>query len=87
METFVVRITEPAPGSGGGKNELHGVVEHLRSRESRPFQGSNQLLSLLADGVASSKHVLAEQKPDHEARRVVTWRGGSHDQPAKRPAE
>ena len=54
VETFVIRITEPAPGSHGATStELHGVAEHLRSRESRSFRGSNQLLRLLADWLAA----------------------------------
>ena len=54
VETFVVRIAAPALGATGAKpRELHGVVEHLRSKRSDPFRGSEQLLGLLRDGIRS----------------------------------
>ncbi len=64
METFVIRLAEPAPPSHDARSpDLHGVVEHLRSRETRPFRGTDQLLRLLVDGLATPKHVVAEQDP------------------------
>lgn len=48
METFVVRIATPAPAAKDREpRELHGMVEQLRSKQSRPFRGSNELLRLL----------------------------------------
>lgn len=45
METFVVRIWQPAddvPATG-----LHGTVEYVRSATSRPFSGSDELLQII----------------------------------------
>lgn len=60
METFVVRIATPAPAAKDTEpRELHGVVEQLRSKQSRPFRGSNELLRLLA---AEEQHGGDEQR-------------------------
>ena len=48
METFVVRIAIPAAAAKATEpQELHGVVEQLRSKRSHPFRGSEELLRLL----------------------------------------
>jgi hypothetical protein len=54
VETFVIRLTKPAPEADGmTADELRGVIEHLRLKQSRPFRGSDQLLELLTDGLAA----------------------------------
>ena len=45
METFVVRIWQPAdeaPAAG-----LRGTVEYVRAATSRPFSGSAELLQII----------------------------------------
>ena len=60
METFVVRIATPAPGASDIEpRELHGVVDQLRSKQSRPFRGSKELLRLLG---AKTEHEGDEQR-------------------------
>lgn len=62
VETFVVRLIRPAPGAGGlTLGGLHGVVEHLRSKQSLPFRGSDELLRLLTDGLATRTRAEAGQ--------------------------
>lgn len=56
MQTFVVRIVRPAAREKrANPRELHGVVEELRSKQSHPFRGSDELLRLL--GAKPTKHL------------------------------
>jgi len=76
VETFLVRLAPPVPGTTSATpRELHGVVESLRLRRSHPFRGSNQLLRLLSDGLeltqASSCDEPSEMTTDEETDRAM----------------
>lgn len=48
METFLVRVWHPGEDDGAGEGaELKGVVEHVGSRTSAPFKGTEELIVLL----------------------------------------
>ena len=54
VETFVVRLARPAADAGdGAAGELHGVVEHLRWKQSRAFCGNDELLRFLVEGIVT----------------------------------
>lgn len=45
--TFVVRLWGPGEPTGDGPEALRGVVEHVRSGQSKPFRDADALLALL----------------------------------------
>jgi len=50
MQTFLVRVWTPAEGHPGAEPpRLRGVVEHVTTRRSRPFQGEPDLLAFIED--------------------------------------
>ena len=50
MQTFLVRIWIPAASeAGGAPAEIHGMVEHVGSRSSRPFEGEHDLVRFIHD--------------------------------------
>jgi hypothetical protein len=50
MQTFLVRIWTPAAGEAGGAPAgIRGVVEHVGSRQSRPFEGEHDLVRFFQD--------------------------------------
>jgi hypothetical protein len=52
VETFVIRVWTPAEPDHGQRGDLHGLVEHVRLGEQRPFDGGGELLAFLAAAVA-----------------------------------
>ena len=50
MQTFVVRLWEPAGAADAGAELLHGVVEHLGSGLSQTFTDDEELLTFLREG-------------------------------------
>ena len=62
VETFVVRLARPAADAGdGAAGELHGVVDHLRSKQSRAFRGNDELLRFLVEGLAAREPPASSQ--------------------------
>jgi len=62
-----VRIATPVPGAKrSSPRELHGVVEHLRSKQSQPFRRNEQLLRLLSDGLRPNPGAPATTEGDHK---------------------
>ncbi len=58
METFVVRLWEPAEKfevEAQRAPVLHGTVEHVRRMEARPFKDDNELLDLLRAGLEPAR--------------------------------
>jgi hypothetical protein len=54
MQTFLVRIWTPAAGEAGGVPVgIRGVVEHVGTRRSRPFEGEHDLVSFMHDCLQS----------------------------------
>jgi hypothetical protein len=54
MQTFLVRIWTPAAGEAGGVPAgIRGVVEHVGSRSSRPFEGEHDLVRFMQDCLKS----------------------------------
>ncbi len=53
VETFVVRIWQPADGPVD--TELHGTVEYVRSASSRTFSGRDELMEIIEAELASPK--------------------------------
>ena len=49
MQTFVVRLWEPAGARDAGAEMLHGVVEHLGSGLSQTFTNDGELLTFLRE--------------------------------------
>ena len=49
MQTFVVRLWEPAGAPGADVELLHGVVEHLGSGISQTFTNDGELLTFLRE--------------------------------------
>jgi hypothetical protein len=50
MQTFLVRVWTPAEGHPASEPQrLRGVVEHVATRRSRPFQGEPDLLAFIED--------------------------------------
>jgi hypothetical protein len=50
MQTFLVRVWTPAAGEAGGVPAgIRGVVEHVGSRRSRPFEGEHDLVRFFED--------------------------------------
>ena len=49
MQTFVVRLWEPAGAPHAGAEMLHGVVEHLGSGLSETFTDDAELLTFLRE--------------------------------------
>ncbi len=49
METFIVRLWAPSPDLAEeiSPGELHGSVEHVGSKDSRPFTNGDDLLEIL----------------------------------------
>ncbi|HYY77687.1 MAG TPA: hypothetical protein VFD04_00655 [Actinomycetes bacterium] len=48
MQTFLVRVWTPGGEDAGGEPAaLRGVVEHVATRRSRPFQGEPDLLEFI----------------------------------------
>lgn len=58
METFVVRVWQPAEGGASEESEsiLRGVLEHVGSGDSDHFQGEEQLVELIRAGLARSRN-------------------------------
>jgi len=56
METFVVRVWRPAPGEAdSAAAPLTGVVEHIGTGRTDPFQGTQRLAELIATALAASQ--------------------------------
>jgi hypothetical protein len=53
VETFVVRIWQPA----GDESDtgLHGTVEYVRSANSRPFSGRDELMRIIEAELSASQ--------------------------------
>jgi hypothetical protein len=50
MQTFLVRVWTPATGEAGGVPAgIRGLVEHVGSRSSRPFEGEHDLARFIED--------------------------------------
>lgn len=50
MQTFLVRVWTPAASEGGAAPAaIHGVVEHVGSKSSRPFEGERDLVLFIHD--------------------------------------
>jgi hypothetical protein len=50
MQTFLVRVWTPAADHPAAEPpRLRGVVEHVATRRSRPFQGEPDLLAFIED--------------------------------------
>ena len=61
METFVLRVWTPASGNpGADATSLHGLVEHVRSGDSTPFTGEEELLRLLRAGLQAGDRDVVE---------------------------
>jgi len=56
VETFVVRVWRPAADEvGETAAPLRGVVEHIGTGRSDPFQGTQRLAELIATTLAASQ--------------------------------
>jgi hypothetical protein len=54
MQTFLVRIWTPAAGEAEGVPVgIRGVVEHVGSRRSRPFEGERDLVEFIDECLQS----------------------------------
>ncbi|MBA3434482.1 MAG: hypothetical protein H0U08_10360 [Actinobacteria bacterium] len=62
METFIVRVWTPSPdlANESSAGELHGSIEHIRSRESGQFHTGGHLLEILRGALLSSEPVVKE---------------------------
>jgi hypothetical protein len=65
VETFIVRLWTPSPELADeiAADELHGSVEHVRSRESSPFRNGDDLLELLKVALGPHRAVPPEERP------------------------
>jgi hypothetical protein len=55
METFVVRIWQPAPTTPAPLDALHGVVQHVGSDHEQPFKDDAELLAILRAPTESTR--------------------------------
>jgi hypothetical protein len=53
VETFVVRIWQPAGDECD--TGLHGTVEYVRSANSRPFSGRDELMRIIEAELTSAQ--------------------------------
>jgi hypothetical protein len=53
VETFVVRIWQPAGDEYD--DGLHGTVEYVRSANSRPFSGRDELMRIIETELSTSQ--------------------------------
>jgi hypothetical protein len=62
VETFIVRVWTPSPELAHEipAGELHGSIEHVRSRESTQFQTGDHLLEILRLAAVSTQPALKD---------------------------
>jgi hypothetical protein len=68
METFVVRVWEPAPAEERTREmrSVHGLVEHVASGRSSAFRGLDELAALILTTVAPGADAGTDEPKWHE---------------------
>lgn len=77
MDTFVVRIWVSPPDEGAEGTALRGVMERVRSGESRDFRDALELVDRLQELVAEARAGSGRLPPERPAATSPQRGGGS----------